>query len=87
MIANYHYSQYTAFTVLSAPFFYTDNRGAYDSSMYKIEPWSTNLIVQMQHVDVSKHKDPLASRGFFYLQICFLWFLLSCKLPLTCPGF
>lgn len=50
--------------------------------MYKIEPWSTTLILQTQHVDVSKRKDPLAfkrvllltnlfSLVFAFLQVAF----------------
>ena len=58
------------------------NRGAYDSTMYKTEPWSTTLILPTQHVDVSKRKDSLAfnrvllltnlfSLVFAFLQVAF----------------
>lgn len=50
--------------------------------MYKIEPWSTTLILPTQHADVSKRKDPLAfnrvllltnlfSLVFAFLQVAF----------------
>ena len=35
--------------------------------MYKIEPWSTTLILPTQHVDVSNRKDPLAFNRFLLL--------------------